>query len=311
MNSIILEFITQRHRGTEGTRLASKLRSFLCAFVPLCEVLILLSLSSCLARRSEPMPHTETPQRIISLVPAVTEILFAIGAGERVVGVTQYCDYQDEARTRVSVGGFSGATVSVEQIQLLRPDLVLVSEDMHERIVALLDDLNIPSFAVEPRNFSEVYDTIALIGEITGCGPGAEAAIALMKEKIAGVEERIRGRERVSVFWVLSEEPLMSAGAETFVSQAIRAGGGRNIFEDVSEHWPLVSPEQVLLRRPEWILLGSDVAGSIALSGPFWQAIPAAREGRVAIVDAGVFYRYGPRLADGVESIAKILHPGL
>ena len=251
----------------------------------------------------------EYPDRIISLSPAITEILFAIGAGDKVVGVTQYCDYPPEAKTRTSIGGFTGATMSMEQIYVLEPDLVILSADMHARIVTLLDELGIPSFAVEPMNFSQVYDAIALVGEITGCGQGAEEVITEMKNTVARVGEKIRGQLRPGVFWVLSIDPLMSAGAETFISEAITLGGGKNIFDDVRERWPLVSPEQVLVRNPEWILIGDDMTGMVPLSNPFWQSIPAVREGRVAVIKADTLYRYGPRLVDGVDSIAKILHP--
>ena len=265
--------------------------------------------------------QNEIPRRIVSLSPAITEILFAVGAGEQVVGVTQYCDYPPEARTRVSVGGFSGATVSVEQIRALEPDLVILSADMHARIVSLLDELNIPSLAVEPRNFSQVYDVIALIGKITGRAGGAEEVVADMKDTITRVEERIKGREQPGVFWILGEDPLMTVGPGTFVSEAIKLGGGKNIFDDVREQWPLVSPEQVLTRKPDWIFVGNDMANTAApsadagtpafLNSPLWRTIPAVREGRVAFINPDILYRYGPRLADAVDSIAEILHPGL
>lgn len=267
----------------------------------------LIILTSCLPR-AETVAHNDTPQRIVSLVPAVTEILFAIGAGDKVVGVTRYCDYPPEALNRTSAGGFAGATVSIEQIQLLQPDLVMLSVDMHERIVALLDSLNIPSFAVEPRNFSQVFETIEVLGSLTGFESGAEKVISEMKLKLERVEERIRGLEPVSVFWLLWQDPLMSAGANTFISEAVSLAGGRNIFADVNELWPLVSPEQVLVRRPDWIIAGNDLEGFVSFSGSFWQAVPAVREGRIAFVNADIFYRYGPRLADGVEAIAEILH---
>jgi iron complex transport system substrate-binding protein len=247
--------------------------------------------------------QSKKPGRIVSLSPAITEILFAIGAGEQVAGVTQYCDYPPAARTRERVGGFSGATVSVERIRALEPDLVILSADMHSRIVSLLDDLGIPSFAAEPRDFSQVFSFILAVGEITGCRAGAEEAVSEMKNKIAGVEERICGREKPGVFWILSEEPLMTAGGETFVSEAISLAGGRNIFGDLREQWPLVSPEQVLLRRPEWVLTGDDTDPS-----GIYARIPGTSV-RAAVVNADTLYRYGPRLADAVDSISKILHP--
>jgi len=252
----------------------------------------------------------EKPRRVVSLNPAVTEILFAIGAGDMVVGVTEHCNYPAEARERVSVGGFAGITVSVEQIRVLNPDLVILSADMHARIVQLLDSLGIPSFAVEPRSFSEVYGVIALLGELSGFEAGAEQVIADMKGRIAVVQERLRDRPQPSVLWVLSEEPLMSAGGETFISEAISLAGGRNIFADLREQWPLISPEQVLVRNPDWVLLGSDMAGGDLplLRSPLWQNFPAVREGRVAFVDGDLLYRYGPRLADAVALIAGIIH---
>ena len=275
-------------------------------------LIVLIFFCSCVKRDVAPdVALKAQSERIVSLVPAVTEILFAIGAGDKVVGVTEYCDYPPEAKSRTSVGGFSGATVSVDQIHLLEPDLVLLSADMHERIVAILNELGIPTFTVEPRNFSQVYRTIAVIGELTGCIAGAEKVISEMKNKIEVVEECVEGMERPAVFWILSENPLMSAGAETFISEAIWLAGGRNIFAELKEQWPMVSPEQVLLRKPDWILIGDDIGKTAAFlaANPLWQNIPAVREGRVAVIDSGLFYRYGPRLSDGVECIARILHP--
>ena len=250
----------------------------------------------------------KNPRRIVSLVPAVTEILFAIGAGEKVVGVTQYCDYPIEAKTRAVVGGFSGATVSMEIIRSLEADLVILSADMHARVVSLLDELGIPSFAVEPGNFSEVYDTIALLGDICGCADGAAKVIAEMKGKIAAVGQRIQGRERPAVFWLLNIDPIMTAGQDTFIAEAISLAGGKNVFDGINEKWPLVSPEQILLRKIDWIFYGDDMGEVSLYSNDFWKLIPAVSNGRLASIDADLLYRYGPRLADGVELIARILH---
>jgi iron complex transport system substrate-binding protein len=246
--------------------------------------------------------------RIVSLVPAVTEILFAIGAGEKVVGVTEYCDFPMEARTRTVVGGFSGATVSMEIVRSLEADLVILSAEMHARVVSLLDELGVSSFAVEPVNFSQVYDTIALLGDICGCADGAAKVIAEMQRKIAAAGQRVQGREKPAVFWLLSLDPLMTAGQGTFITEALKLAGGNNAFEDISEKWPLVSPEQILLRKVDWILYGNDL-GEVSLSSEgFWKLVPAVSDGRLASVNADLLYRYGPRLADGVELISRIIH---
>ena len=272
-------------------------------------VICALLFANCVQRAERPNVSNEFPQRIVSLVPAVTEILFAIGAGEKLVGVTQHCDYPPQARTITSVGGFAGATMSVEQIRALNPDLVIISEDMHGRILSLLDELQIKSFAVEPRSFEEVYDTIIQIGAVTGFQQGAQQLIAGMKEKISIVEGYIQGRERPAVFWLLEENPLITVGQKTFISEAIELAGGWNIFSDIREQWPLVSREQVLLRKPDWIFIGDDIGDIVELqNSPFWRSINAVREGRLSIINADILYRYGPRLADGVAAIAKILH---
>jgi iron complex transport system substrate-binding protein len=253
----------------------------------------------------------EAPRRIVSLSPGVTEILFAIGAGDQVAGVTEFCSYPPQAGTKTRVGGFSGITVNLEQLAALKPDLVILSGEMHQRIITLLDRLGIPSFGVEPRNFQEVYGTIETLGVLTGNVPGARETVAEMRTKIDRAQTRRDGRERPLVFWELSDDPLMSIGGGTFINEAIDLSGGKNIFGELQERWPMVSTEQVLLRKPEWIIAGHDngmsVEPGVLRSRPGWGGIPAVRDGRIATVDADTLYRYGPRLADAVLALADIL----
>jgi iron complex transport system substrate-binding protein len=259
-------------------------------------------------------PAPESVRRIVSLSPGVTEILFALGAGELVVGVTQYCDYPPEARTRTKVGGFSGAQISVEGIAALRPDLVILSEDMHFRIRAMLDDLGIATQAVEPRNFDGVYKLIDELGRLCGFEERAAEITGEMREKIRRAGEQAAGREAPPVYWELSPEPLISVGGAAFISEAIRLGGGRNIFENLTQDYPEVSAEQVLLLRPQWIFTGDDQGSAsdpaVFSRRPGWADIPAVREGQIRRINADRLYRYGPRLADAVLEIAGILHPG-
>jgi iron complex transport system substrate-binding protein len=226
-----------------------------------------------------------------------------------VVGVTEYCNYPPETATRTKVGGFSGITVNVEQIVVLKPDLVIVSGEMHERIIALLDGLGIKSFAVEPSTFAQVYTIIETIGRLTGHESGAASVVSTMRAKIA--QARRGNRERPGVFWELTDDPLMSTGGGTFINEAISLAGGRNIFEDLSERWPIVSTEQVLLRRPAWILAGDDhgviIDPQVLARRPGWSALSAVRDKHVALVNADMLYRYGPRLADAVLAISNIL----
>lgn len=268
-----------------------------------------LSIKDVLGR---PITLQAPPQRVVSLSPGVTEILFAIGAGDQVLGVTEYCNYPPEAASRTKVGGFSGITVNIETIARLKPDMVIISAFMHGRLITLLERLSIPFFAVEPKNFKEVYQTIETLGILTGNVREAQEVIGGMQEKIRQVEERRGNRESPRVFWELSDEPLISAGGKTFISEAIRLGGGKNIFEDINEEWPMVSTEQVVRRKPDWIIAGDDHGKIIdpraLASRPGWGLIPAVQQNHIALVNADTLYRYGPRLADAVVSIADILY---
>jgi iron complex transport system substrate-binding protein len=253
-------------------------------------------------------PYEGGARRIVSLSPGVTEILFAIGAGERVVGVTEYCNYPPEARDRIRVGGFAGATVSMERIAALKPDLVVISGDMHGRILALLENLGIPAFAVEPRGFEDVFGVIRTIGLLAGCAEGADETVRVMKGKLEKAALLYAEGAGPSVYWELSEEPLISAGKGSFVGEALSRAGGVNIFGDLEKDWPLVSGEEVVLRRPEWILTGDDHGRPEGFAlRPGWREIPAVKNGRIAVVNADRLYRYGPRLADAVLEIAAIL----
>jgi iron complex transport system substrate-binding protein len=226
--------------------------------------------------------------------------------------VTEFCDYPPEAKTRTVVGGFSGATVSVERIVALKSDLVLVSGEMHGRIVSLLDAVGIRSFALEPKTFAEVYADILTVGRLTGCEDGAERVVASMRGRIDAVKAKAMGGSRPSVFWELWPDPLMSAGGPTFVSETIAAAGGRNIFADLGERWPLVSFEELLVRDPDWIILesagGQRVSVASVAGRPLWSKLRAVKNGHIASVDADIIERGGPRLADAVETIARIFN---
>lgn len=253
----------------------------------------------------------ESARRVISLTPTATEILFAVGAESRVVGITEYCNYPQASQTKERIGGFSGATISVERVVSLKPDLVFVSRDMHGKVISLLESLGVRTFALEPGSFAEVYRDIRAVGTLTGQGADAESVVADMERRIAAVAERNSGTRRPGVFWELWDDPLMTAGSGTFVSEAIALAGGRNVFDDLKERWPSVSLEQVILRNPDWIIAGDDhgdrmkPAAVAKRSG--WAGIPAVRNRRIAVIDSDIISRGGPRLADAVEALAAIL----
>jgi iron complex transport system substrate-binding protein len=228
-------------------------------------------------------------------------MLFALGAGGQIVGRTEFCDYPPSATAIPSVGGFSGATVSVERITRLKPDLVIVSADMHERLVPLLDALGIPIFAVEPRNFSQVFRGIETLGRLIGHEKEASRVVITMQAQLTSVEKSQINRVKPRVFWLLSDSPFLTSGKNTFVNEIIEKAGGINIFADREESWPLVSVEQILLRSPDWILSTTDVFLHNSLSFSQFRNIRKAR------FNPSLVYRYGPRLSDAVQEVARVL----
>jgi len=254
------------------------------------------------------------PTRIVSLNPSITEILFALNAGDSVIGVTEFCTWPPEAQNLPRVGGFSGATVNIEAIAEMRPDLVLVSSEMHFRVVSLLERLGVKTAAFEPHTFSEVYETIREIGALTGHGSEAEAVVSGMQAKIDEVSRdtfRVTEKDmRPGVFWELWSAPLQTCGKDSLINEVITLAGGRSIFDDLPGQWPQVSPEEVVLRQPDWIMAASDLPLTLdALrSRPLWNTIPAVRHGRLALLPADPIQRWGPRLADAVLDTALILN---
>jgi iron complex transport system substrate-binding protein len=256
------------------------------------------------------------PQRIVSLAPSNTEILFAVGAGEQVVGVTTYCNYPQEAQTREQIGGFSVETISVETIIALEPDLVLSAGRIHETVSDALERAGITVYAVGAETFDQVYASIEAIGQITGHDEEANNLVAQMKERMAAVESVVAGipdEERPTVFWETWDDPLMTAGPTTFAGQMIEKGRGVNLFADVTKPYAEISIEEVIQRNPD-VIMGPDTHGEaltadLVATRPGWETIKAVQDGRIYVFDGDITSRAGPRIVDGLEMIARALHP--
>ena len=256
--------------------------------------------------------------RIVSLSPSCTEVLFAIGAADNIVAVTSYCNYPSEALSKPKVGGFSGKSVSLESIVAFRPDLVVVEGQMHERIVAMLSQANIPCYAANALRLEDSYRIIEQLGSLTGHDATAAKVSTDMRERIGAVSRAAAERNRAAgseptAFWLVWDDPLMTAGRPTFINDAIAAAGGRNVFADAREQYPAVSFESLIARNPEWILSGTDHGARINVRSlavrQGWRSLKAVREGRIALLDADSINRAGPRLADAIETLARIFHP--
>lgn len=252
------------------------------------------------------------PQRIISLAPSHTEVLYALGLGDRVVGVTEYCDYPPEAADKPKVGDFANA--DLELVVGLEPDLVLATTMHMAETVPALQNRGVTVFVIDPQAVSDVLDAISRIGQITGSDETAEALISDMQARIDAVQEKVKDAPRPKVFWELGAE-LYTVGPNTFIDDLIALAGGENVAADADTPWPQLSVEAIILKDPDVIVLADHNYGQTAemvKERPGWEDIGAVKEGNIIeIVDDDIVSRPGPRLVEGVEFLAKALHPDL
>jgi iron complex transport system substrate-binding protein len=257
------------------------------------------------------------PQRIISLAPSNTEILFALGLGDRVVGVTDYDDYPPEAKTKPSVGEY--VNPNIEKIVAMNPDLILASEAQSEEWFAQAESQGLTVVAISPKTFDEVLDSIGLIGKITGADKSAAALTASMQKRIKAVTDKtakLSEAQKPSVFYILWDDPLMTAGKGTFIDEIISKAGGVNIFGDL-ESYPTVSLENVLVADPQIMVAG--VGTNEGEQEPFQfittearlQDTSARQNNRVYSINMDIVSRPGPRIVDALEEFAHIIHPEL
>src|SRR5215207_8827869 len=259
----------------------------------------------------------EIPQRIISLAPSNTEILYAIGAGDQVVGRDQLSDFPEEAATVTDIGSTFDA-LNTESIVSLKPDLVLAAEINTPEQVKQLEDLNLTVYYLKnPLTLEEMYGNLEIVAQLTGHKEEAAALIESLKARVAAVDEKIAPiSSRPNVFYELdATDPAKpyTAGKGTFITQLIDRAGGYNIASDL-EGYPQLSLEQVVAADPAFIILGDARYGvtpeSIA-QRPGWENLSAVKNGQILPFNDDLVSRPGPRLVDALEELAKLLRPEL
>lgn len=251
------------------------------------------------------------PRRIVSLVPSVTETLFAIGAQDVLVGVTDFCDYPPAARAKPSIGGM--LSPSLETVITLKPDLVVATNAGNREETFLdLGRLKIPLYIVNPTSLADVFDLITRLGALTDRVAAAGHLVASLQARASAVTARVAGRPRPRVLYVLWPDPLIVPGRGALVSELIALAGGDLVSTDAGEGYPRYSLEAAVARAPEIIILASHGGGQGALGREQWErftALPAIRAGRVYTVDGNLMHRYGPRVLDGLDRLARLIHP--
>ncbi|HHX87860.1 MAG TPA: cobalamin-binding protein [Firmicutes bacterium] len=255
-------------------------------------------------------------ERVISLSPSNTEIMFALGLGSKVVGVTDYCNYPPEAAGKEKVGGFSDP--SIEVILTLEPDLVLAGS-LHEEAVARLEERDIPVLVMEPKSVEQVYETIRTVAAAARAEEAAETLVSEIKQQVGSVQEKLdtlAEGDKIPVYYELWYDPPMSIGNRSFIHEVVTLAGGKNIFADLDDNYPTVSPEAVAQKNPLVILYPDDHGTAIMIREqydlrPGWSKVSALQEERIYGVDSDLFNRPGPRVGLAIQTAADLFYPEL
>ena len=255
------------------------------------------------------------PQRLISLAPSITEILYFLELGERVVGVTSYCNFPPEVAGKPRVGTYW--EYNLEAILALKPDLalVMVEQGEGESSLAALRHWKIPLYLAQADTLAELFRLIQAIAGVTGQEEVARRKLPLLKARAQAIEARVQGRTHPRVFLQIDQEPLITVGRPAIQNDLLKRAGGMNIAGHIDKRYPIFSLEEVLKAQPEVILFTGMVGASVVPARlSFWRQwpmLPAVNTGRLHWVEPDLIDRPGPRLVDGLESLARLLHPGL
>jgi iron complex transport system substrate-binding protein len=253
--------------------------------------------------------HLPAPaRRVVSLAPHITEDLFAIGAGDRLVGTVEFSNYPEAAKKVARVGGYAQA--DLEAIAALKPDLVVAWQTGNAPAqVDKLRALSIPVYVTESSRIEDVAATLERLGELTGTAPAAKAAAAAFRGRLAALRNRYGGRPAVRTFYQVWHEPLMTVGGRQIISDVIRLCGGENVFGQLETMAPTVSEEAVIAADPEAIVAsGMDEARPEWLERwRRWQSMTAVARGNLFFIPPDLIQRHTPRLLDGAEMLCKYL----
>jgi iron complex transport system substrate-binding protein len=256
--------------------------------------------------------------RIVSLAPSNTEILFALGLADRVYGVTEWCDYPPEAMEKEKVGGY--ADVDLEKIIAINPDLIL-AEDLHKaEVIPALEELGYPVIALVPHNMQEVIDSITLVGMLTDTSEAAQQITDDMSQRVQAITDATAGlsqEDGVRVLYVVWHDPVMSVGSDTRIHELIEMAGGINIAEVGGEGYPTLALEEIISLNPQVIIVntedyeGGDASLQAILNESRLSNVDAVVNGQVYGINADLTNRPTPRIVDGLELMAQMIHPEL
>ena len=275
-------------------------------------LLAALALASCGGVPDEGTDAGSSAQRIVSLAPNLTEILFALDLGDRVVGVTDYCDYPPAATGKPKVGGY--VNPNLEAILELEPDLAVAAPNVGNRDAVLrLESLGVELLIVETPTLDALYDAIRIIARGAGVPERGAALADRLHREIEAIRRQVAARPPTRTLMVFSHDPLIVAGAGTFFDDMISAAGGANLAAEAGGRFPHYSLEQLVGGAPEAIIdtvMGSEGEPDLSF-WKRWNTVPAVRDGRVCAPPLDAVVRPGPRAPEGIRHLADCLHPGV
>ena len=256
----------------------------------------------------------ETPMRVVSLAPNITEIIYFIGQQHLLVGVSRFSDYPKAAQELPKVGSY--VQLDLERIVALQPDLCIAIKDGNPKAtVDRLEGLGIPVYAVNPQRLASVLETVRELGRLLNAEDHAGTLASQLETRIQHIDRLVgQSQNRPGIFFQIGVAPIVSAGSDTFIHEIIERSGARNLAGDVGGY-PKFSREEVIGLSPEVIIITSmarnEVFQEVRDEWLSWKSIPAAGRGRVYVQDSNFLDRPGPRLVDGLELLARLIHPEL
>lgn len=248
----------------------------------------------------------EKIDRAVSLAPNLTEIVFAVGAGEKLVGVTTYCNYPEEAKNIQKIGDTMNP--NIESIVALKPQIVLISTASQiETFTNTLEQQKIAYFVTNPQNLDGIYKSIYQIGEIFGKNEKANSNVDELRRRVADIETRTNTAADVKAFLQISREPLYTIGKDSFITDLIDRAGGVSVTKDVATAYPKLSKETALALGPEAIILSE--SDDNQTPNDVFKNSAAVKNNKVLKINADIISRPAPRIVDALEQLAKFLHP--
>ncbi|NLY46104.1 MAG: ABC transporter substrate-binding protein [Tissierella sp.] len=251
------------------------------------------------------------PERIISLAPSHTEILYALDLGDKVVGVTAFCDYPEEALAVEKIGDFNGT--NLEKIIELEPDLIVSYGEVSDEENSMFESAGIPVIAYMPESMDEVIETINQIAKATDVVEEGNTLTNNMIQKRDEIVAKVQDSQAVKAFYEVWHEPLMAAGSGSFVDGLINLANGINIASDAEGAYPNYDVEQLIENDPQVYLTANmdspDITVETISARPGYDNITAVKNGDIYLLDGNIISRPGPRIVEGLELIARALHP--